>query len=263
MKVTWLFMPPFVAPSSIVRTIWASSDTILLIFAGAAAEFAANRAVDWLFFTGKLPNDPIGRFFTTVRYAQEIVFADEATAQQTFDRINSIHHAVEKRRGDTMPDWANRDVLYMLIDYSERAFRMVERPLTPVEQADLFEVFRRVGVGLGVRDLPTDYQAWQQDRQRHMERDLVCSPYTTKLYRRYREHLGWWRYNTLLDVQALLVPPHVQQVLGLRAPRIPGGVAVYRLLRRLGLCKHLQRLMIPAQHLPAVRQLDQIGFQTT
>ena len=261
-KVTLLLMPPFVAPSSIVRTIWGSSDTILLIFAGAAAEFAANRAVDWLFFTGKLPNDPIGRFFSTVRYAQEIMFADEAAAQQTFDRINTIHRAVEQRRGDTMPDWANRDVLYMLMDYSERAFRMVERPLTPTEQAELFDVFRRVGVGLGVRDLPTDYPAWQADRQRHLEHDLVYSPYTKALYARYREHLGWWRFTTMVDVQALLVPPHVKQVLGLRSARVPGGVAAYRLLRRMGLHTHLQQLMVPRQHLPAVQQLDQLGLQT-
>lgn len=255
-------MPPFVAPNSIVRTIWGSSDTILLIFAGAAAEFAANRAVDWLFFTNKLPNDPIGRFFSTVRYAQEIVFADERAAQQTFERINTIHHAVERRRGDTMPDWANRDVLYMLIDYSERAFQMVERPLTPAEQEDLFDVFRRVGEGLAVRDLPTQYAAWQEDRQRHLERDLVRSRYTDELYARYREHLGWWRFNTLVDVQALLVPPHVKQVLGLRSPRVPGGgVAIYRLLRRMGLRTHLQRLMVPREHLPAVQQLDQVGLQ--
>ena len=29
---------------------------ILLIFAGSAAEFALNRAVDWLFFTGNMPH---------------------------------------------------------------------------------------------------------------------------------------------------------------------------------------------------------------
>jgi hypothetical protein len=150
----------------------------------------------------------------------------------------------------------------MLIDYSERAFRLIERPLTPMEQEDLFDVFRRVGVGLGVMDLPVNYAAWQADRQRHLERDLLRSPYTTALYERYREHLGWWRYNTLLDVQALLVPPHVRQVLGLRTPRAHGGVTAYRLLRRLGLRTHLQRLMVPPEHLPAVQQLDQLGLQT-
>jgi hypothetical protein len=63
-------MPEFVDRRSIVRTVWGHPDLILLIFAGAAAEFALNRAVDWLFFAGHLPRDPIGRLFSTVRYAQ-------------------------------------------------------------------------------------------------------------------------------------------------------------------------------------------------
>ena len=74
-------MADFVAQPSIVRAVWGSSDLILLVFAGAAAEFALNRAVDWLFFTGRIPSDPLGRLFATVRCAQEIVFAEEAAAQ--------------------------------------------------------------------------------------------------------------------------------------------------------------------------------------
>jgi ER-bound oxygenase mpaB/B'/Rubber oxygenase, catalytic domain len=108
-------MSDFVDHRSIVRAIWGDSDLILLIFAGAAAEFALNRAVDWLFFTNRLPDDPIGRFFSTVRYAQEIVFADETRARRTLDRISAIHRSVERRRGERIPAWAHRDVLYMLV----------------------------------------------------------------------------------------------------------------------------------------------------
>jgi len=53
-------MEYFVKQNSIVRTIWGDGDTILFIFAGASAEFALNKAVDWLYFTGKLPEDPLG-----------------------------------------------------------------------------------------------------------------------------------------------------------------------------------------------------------
>ena len=53
----------FVQRHSIVRTIWGNPDLVLLIFAGAAAEFALNRAVDWLFFNGEITRDPIGRLF--------------------------------------------------------------------------------------------------------------------------------------------------------------------------------------------------------
>src|SRR5688500_2215524 len=118
-------MTDFVHKNSIVRRIWGNSDTVLLVFAGSAAEFALNRAVDWLFFTGKLPNDPIGRLFSTAAYSQEIVFADAATAAATLNRIRSVHQAVERARGERIPEWAHRDVLYMLIDYSEKAYEML------------------------------------------------------------------------------------------------------------------------------------------
>ncbi|MBL7757576.1 MAG: DUF2236 domain-containing protein, partial [Chitinophagaceae bacterium] len=70
-------MKPYVAEDSVVRSIWGKSDTILFVFAGAAAEFALNKAVDWLYFTGRLPADPLGRLFSTVMYARRIVFANE------------------------------------------------------------------------------------------------------------------------------------------------------------------------------------------
>ena len=70
-------MEYFVEKDSIVRQIWGKGDTILFIFAGAAAEFALNKAVDWLYFTGKLPADPLGRLFSTVSYARKIIFSEK------------------------------------------------------------------------------------------------------------------------------------------------------------------------------------------
>src|ERR1044072_2142914 len=135
----------FVDRGSIVRTIWGDPDLVLLIFAGSAAEFALNRAVDWLFFTGEIPRDPIGRLFSTVRYAQEIVFVNEEKARRTLDRINAQHASVESQRAQTIPDWAYRDVLYMFIDCSEHADALTYRPLSHSEKNDLFEVFLRIG----------------------------------------------------------------------------------------------------------------------
>src|SRR5687768_18245082 len=77
----------FVTRDSVVRRIWGDGDMVLLVFAGSAAEFALNRAVDWLFFTGELPRNPMGRLFSTAGYSQYIVFADVATATRTFERI--------------------------------------------------------------------------------------------------------------------------------------------------------------------------------
>jgi hypothetical protein len=120
-------MQLFVEKGSIVRKIWGKSDTVLFIFAGAAAEFALNKAVDWLYFTGKLPADPIGRLFSTVTYAKKIVFSSEEDAHKAIDTIRQIHTAVEKSRGTEIPEWAYRDVLFMLIYYSIASYELLEK----------------------------------------------------------------------------------------------------------------------------------------
>ena len=255
-------MRPFAAHGSIVRSIWGDADTILFAFAGSAAEFALNRAVDWLFYTGKLPDDPMGRLFSTARFAKEIVFADEDAAHRTLVRIRAAHEAVERSRGGTIPDWAHRDVLYMLIDYSERAYGLLHRPLTGPERADLYDVFRRVGEGLAIPDLPGTYDAWREDRKRHMERDLTNSDLTAELYRRYRRHLGRWRYEALLRVQSILVPDHVRGLLGLgRCRWMRPSLGAYRAVVRIGLRPLIHRLVMPTAILPQIRRAgpDRLG----
>src|SRR4028118_2157360 len=93
--VCFMSIEYFVDKHSIVRQIWGKSDTILFIFAGASAEFALNKAVDWLYFTGKLPADPLGRLFSTVAYAREIVFSSSEQADKAIARIYMIHKGVE------------------------------------------------------------------------------------------------------------------------------------------------------------------------
>ena len=233
---------------------------ILLVFAGSAAEFALNRAVDWLFFTGKLPADPIGRLFSTAGYAQGIVFADAATAARTLARIRAVHQAVERERGQRIPDWAHRDVLYMLIDYSERAHETFARPLTPDEQRELYDVFRRVGTGLGIPALPPTYAEWRADRERHLRRDLARGEGTDALYAQYRKHLGPWRYHLLLRLQAILTPDYVRGLLRLKpAAWLRPLVRFYPVLVRAGLRSLIQRLLMPSTHLAAVRGLDHVA----
>ena len=208
---------------------------VLLVFAGSAAEFALNRAVDWLFFSGKLPGDPIGRLFTTARYAQGIVFADEVTASRTLNGIRAAHQAVERQRGQQIPDWAHRDVLYMLIAYSEIAHEVLHRPLREDEQRELYDVFFRVGRGLGIADLPASYAEWRVDRDIHLRRDLVAGEGTSALYAQYRKHLGSWRYRLLLQVQAALLPEHVRGLLSLkRAPWLRTVLRIYPVLVHVG-----------------------------
>jgi hypothetical protein len=247
----------FVPPGSVVRRIWGDADAILLVFAGAAAEFALNRAVDWLFFTGAIPSDPIGRFFITARYAQEIAFADRDTAELALARIRAAHEAVEQARGMQIPDWAHRDVLYFLIDYSERSHGLLRGSLKPAEQEELYDVFRRVGEGLGIPELPAAYAAWRVDRERHLRRDLAFSAHSAELYERYRAHLGPWRYWLLRRLQAALVPPTVARLLELRPARwLIAAVRVYRVLSRLGLRPLVRGALLPARYVGEVARVD-------
>ena len=251
----------FVDPRSIVRRIWGDPDLVLLIFAGSAAEFALNRAVDWLFFTGKIPRDPIGRLFSTVRYAQEIVFVDEETARRTLDRINAQHAHVEQQRRQTIPDWAYRDVLYMLIDYSERAYALLYKPLSKVQQRELFEVFLRIGEGLSIAELPRSYDDWKADRRRHLARDLTYSKYTSKLFQQYRKHLGWWRYYLLLEVQAVLVPNEVRRLLDLNSNQIMSGLAqTYGTIGSSNFRSLVHSLLIPSRYWAEVRSFNRASI---
>lgn len=247
----------FVNRGSVVRRIWGDGDMVLLIFAGSAAEFALNRAVDWLFFTGELPRDPIGRLFSTAAYSQHIVFADVLTASRTLERVRAVHEAVESQRGQRIPEWAHRDVLYMLIDYSERAHELLAGPLSAAEQRELYEVFHRVGTGLRIPGLPQTYADWKTDRECHMRGDLVYGDATRALYAEYRKQLGPWRYQLLLRIQAVLAPNYVRGLLRLNPAESLRPVArLYPMLVRAGLRPMIQQLLMPSRYLPALRRLD-------
>ncbi|HEY1010879.1 MAG TPA: oxygenase MpaB family protein [Daejeonella sp.] len=242
-------MSYFVKPGSVVRQIWGNPDTILFIFAGASAEFALNKAVDWLYFTGKLPADPIGRLFSTVEYARKIVFSEQQDALNAVDQITAIHKKVEANRGMSIPEWAYRDVLYMLIDYSMRSFELLERKLTADEREELFMVFNAVGLRMGITGLPGNYEEWQESRTYHLNRDLACSGFTQDLYKQYRKHLGAVRYALLKQVQILLVPQEVAKLLPFNKLRILDPlIGAYKVFRFFSLDDIMKKIILPEKY---------------
>lgn len=250
----------FVKENSIVRKIWGSSDTILVIFAGSAAEFALNKAVDWLYFTGKLPSDPIGRLFSTVEYARLIVFSPQEKAEAAIKRIASIHTSVEKARGYQIPDWAYRDVLFMLIGYSVRAYELLHRPLTVDEKEEVLNVFLRVGTGMGLKDLPFDYAGFERMRADHLKNDLHYSEYSKDLFKQYRKHLGGLRYRILRATQSLVVPGSVKRLAQLGNGRwLKLALPFYKSGRAVGLDNFAKELLLPAEYKKKIRALDLYG----
>lgn len=252
-------MEYFVAPDSIVRKIWGKADTILFIFAGASAEFALNKAVDWLYFTGKLPSDPLGRLFSTVSYARQIVFSEYDEALFAIDKISSIHQAVEQKRAAQIPDWAYQDVLFMLIDYSIRAFELLERKLTPEEKEEAFDVFNRVGVRMEIEGLPTDFDSWQQMRVKHLQENLLSSDFTIDLYRQYKKHLGIGRFFILKQAQILVAPKRVNKLLNLgNVPIFTSAIITYKFLRLLKMENYLKNAILPEAYKPQIAALDKV-----
>ena len=248
----------FAGKDSIVREIWGKSDTILLIFAGAAAEFALSKAVDWLFFTGKLPADPIGRLFSTVTYAQRIVFSKEKEAYQAIHAINSIHCDLEEKRGYKIPEWAYRDVLFMLIDYSIRAYEALERPLTETEKEEILTVFNRLGKGLQIPNLPQSFALWEVAREEHLMANLKYSGYTKDLFIQYRRQLGAVRYHMLLGIQGIVVPKRVHELMDFQKTSIyPTLISGYKLTRAIRLDDFFKNLILPSKYKAEIKALDE------
>jgi hypothetical protein len=247
----------FVNENSIVRKIWGKSDTVLFIFAGSAAEFALNKSVDWLYFTGKLPADPIGRLFSTVNYARGIIFAREEDALQTIDKINFIHKAIEEKRGYSIPDWSYRDVLFMLIHYSIVSFELLERKLSNDEKEEVYHVFYRTGLRMELKDLPTNYKDWLVVREQHLNNDLVRSEYTIDLFRQYKKHLGAVRYKILVESQILVVPGKVKELLEFRKfSLLKFAVPIYKLTRKLSLDTLIKAILLPPKYKKEIKDLD-------
>ena len=250
-------MDQFVDKSSIVRQIWGKGDTVLFIFAGASAEFALNKAVDWLYFTGRLPADPLGRLFSTVTYARLIVFSEKDAALKAIDKMRSIHTAVEVARGATIPDWAYRDVLFMLIYYSIASFEALERKLTDKEKEEVFDVFYRLGDRMGLKDLPENYNAWLKMRETHLENNLQKTHYTVDLYKQYRKHLGPLRYKLLKEGQVLVVPEKVKTLLDLKNRSLLTPIlALYKMSRIFKLDWFMKSLVLPAEYKKRIKDLD-------
>ena len=250
-------MEYFVDKKSIVREIWGKGDTILFIFAGASAEFALNKAVDWLYFTGRLPADPLKRLFSTITYARQIVFFEKETALKAIDKVTAIHSAVEANRGAIIPDWAYRDVLFMLIHYSIASYELMERKLTSSEKEDVYNVFLRLGNRMNLKSLPLNYNQWLSARDEHLQNDLAKSLYTIDLYKQYKKHLGLMRYKILLESQILVVPKKANELLGLgKISLLTPLLGFYKLIRKMKPGQVLKYLILPAAYREEIRALD-------
>lgn len=250
-------MDYFVSKTSVVRRIWGNTDSILFIFAGASAEFALNKAVDWLYFTGKLPADPIARLFSTVEYARRIVFSKNDAALKAIDAIVTIHKQVEANRGSQIPQWAYRDVLFMLIHYSIAAAELLQKKLTKSEKEEVFDVFLRVGLRMQLEDLPGNYDDWLTMHEQHLQNDLVRSAFTDDLFLQYKKHLGKTRYRILIEAQKLVVPDRVRTLLQFKPINwLKATVPLYKIAKVLRMDFYVKKILLPGDYKLKVADME-------
>ena len=121
-----------------------------------------------------------------------------SSINKSIDKITRIHTAVENNRNSKIPDWAYRDVLYMLIHYSIASYELLERKLNATEKEEVFNVFYKVGYRMHLKELSANYKEWKTDYDKHLKNDLERSRLTIDLFKQYKKHLGALRYYILI-----------------------------------------------------------------
>jgi hypothetical protein len=232
--------------TSIVRRIWSDPSCVLAIFAGSSAEFAVNPEAEWLFYTGRLPADPIGRFVSTTQYTRRLIFAPtEADYLATVREIRNLHAVLEAQRERSIPTTAYMDVLFMNIEYSMRAFRLVfGRDLSDLERNSVVAEFRRVGELMHIpmpRDL-IEYEALRAERLA----SFGVTEWTPRLMLSYRRALGRARFSLLKVVYGAVVDPCVLQMLGMEQGTLARAfAAICPYVCKTSLDRGLTRLVCP------------------
>jgi hypothetical protein len=187
-----------------------------------------------------------------------VFFGDPAGATKVVERINSIHRGVEEARGEEIPQWAYRDMLFILIDYGERAHEVVFGPMTEAERVSHFGVALTLGQAMHLSGLPTTYAEYRDQRHQQLLEDYACGPLTDELYASYRRALGPLRYRLLRLVQASVLPEELRDVLRFEpSPIVEELLRCYRFLPGgANKLRPLHGALLPARFAKQLRDLE-------
>lgn len=240
---------------TVAQRIWSDPTCLLLIFAGGSAEFAVHPNVDWLFFTGKLPADPIGRFFSTIDYLRQMLVVSAAEREPLARSLRGLHTDIEERRGGRIPDIAYRDVLSMDIYYSIVASEVSQgRAMSVEDRDDVVSELVLFGDQMGIPNLPTNYAELCEMRRERFA-DYGQSEFTGQLLSSYRKALGFVGYRSLLATYPLLLEPELWKRIGLSfQPLAPILKLTLPPCCRTGLIHLIYRLGLPSRLRGVVRE---------
>ena len=164
---------------------------------------------------------------------------------------------MEESRGKKIPDWAYRDVLFMLIYYSIASFEIMERKLSQAKKEEVYNVFYRLGLRMNLSGLPETYIDWLPIREIHLQQDLAKSEFTIDLYKQYKKYLGYIRYKIVLEAQVLVIPNIVKNLLAFKNGSILCPfLKLYKTARRIKMEWAIKSILLPRKFHAEVKCLD-------
>src|SRR6218665_66867 len=97
-----------------------------------------------------------------------------------------------------------------------------------------------------LKELPVSYTEWLSSRAAHIQNDLQQSTYTSDLFLQYKKHLGPLRYHLLVQVQQMLVPGRVADLLHYkRYSYLQMILPLYHFSRYIKMDKAIKNLLLP------------------
>jgi ER-bound oxygenase mpaB/B'/Rubber oxygenase, catalytic domain len=180
------------------------------------------------------------------------------SATDAIERINRIHRRVEEARGEEIPQWAYRDMLFILIDYGERAHEVVFGSMTEAERTSHFGVGLALGRAMHLSGLPNTYAEYRTQRRQQLLEDYARGSLTDELYASYRRALGPLRFRLLRLVQASVLPVELRDLLRLEPyPLLDEFLRCYRFLPGGGnKLRPLHNVLLPGRFAKQLRELE-------
>jgi hypothetical protein len=114
-----------------------------------------------------------------------------------------------------------------------------------------------VGAGMGLKDLPLTYSEWLPARNTHLMKNLQKSAYSADLFKQYRKHLGVIRFKVLIEVQKLIVPYRVKELLHFsNFSFLTALLLMYKISRLIKIDWLLKNMLLPSDNKSQINELD-------
>ena len=149
-------------------------------------------------------------------------------------------------------------MLFILIDYGERAHEVVFGAMTEAERTSHFGVALALGRAMHLSGLPATYADYRDQRHRQLLEDYTRGPLTDELYGSYRRALGPLRYRLLELVQASVLPEELRDVLQLKpSPIVEELLRCYRFVPGGGnKLRPLHNVLLPGRFAKQLRKME-------